>query len=147
MPSVKQKTEIIKSAPIVSQSLTPEIQKAICEAIRHGATYQAAAEASGVAYETFNNWRKDTRPKFLKFFNAVTAANADAQLDLLAKISNQSDKDWRAAAWILERRFKNDFGAAVDVTSGREKVTGPQLSDADKIARMLALLKKANGSE
>jgi hypothetical protein len=103
--------------------LTPEVQEAVCEAIRHGATYQAASEAAGIAYATFNEWRKDSRLKYVKFSEAITRANADAQLNLLAKIANQSDKDWRAAAWILERRFKNDFGAAVDVTTGGEAIT------------------------
>lgn len=97
--------------------LTEQVQNAVCDAIRHGATYQAAAEAAGIAYSTFNDWRKDQRPRYVKFSEAIMRANADAQLDLLAKILNKSDDDWRAAAWILERRFKNDFGAAVDLTS------------------------------
>ena len=104
--------------------LTPEVQATVCKAIRHGATYQAASEAAGIAYSTFNDWHKDPRPRFVKFSEAIRRANADAQLDLLAKIGNQADKDWRAAAWILERRFKNDFGLAVDVTTGGEKLTG-----------------------
>jgi len=97
----------------------------ICKALRHGATYRAAAEAAGVAYETFNEWRKDTRPKYAKFSDAVKRSEADAQLDLLAKIESFGDKDWRANAWILERRFRQDFGATVDVTTGGEplKVT------------------------
>ena len=67
-------------------------------------------------------WHKDPRPKYLKFSEAIRRANADAQLDLLAKIESAGEKDWRAAAWILERRFKNDFGQAVDLTTGGEKV-------------------------
>jgi hypothetical protein len=111
--------------------LTPEVQEAVCEAIRNGATYQAASEAAGIAYATFNEWRKDARLKYVKFSEAVTRANADAQLDLLAKIGNQADKDWRAAAWILERRFKNDFGAAVDVTTGGDKIKGYAIFSPD----------------
>jgi hypothetical protein len=111
--------------------LTPEVQEAVCEAIRHGATYQAAAEAAGIAYSTFNEWHKDIRPKYVKFSEAIRRANADAQLDLLAKIGNQADKDWRAAAWILERRFKSDFGAAVDVTTQGEKIKGYAIFSPD----------------
>jgi hypothetical protein len=100
--------------------LIPEVQNAICEAIRHGSTYWAAAESSGIAYSTFNNWMQDPRPKYVKFLEAVKRANADALLDLVARINAASKVDWRAAAWILERRFKNDFGAAVDVTTQGE---------------------------
>ena len=103
--------------------LTPEVQELICKAIRIGATYQAAAEAAGISYETFNEWRKCKTTKFLRFSEAVDRANADAQLDLLAKVQTFGDKDWRASTWILEHRFKQDYGNAVDVTTGGESLT------------------------
>ena len=99
--------------------LTPEVQKTITDAIAIGATYQAAAEYAGIAYETFNEWMKDKRPKFVKFSEAVREANAKARVTLLARIQTSAkDGDWRAAAWILERRFSEDFkpSAKVDVT-------------------------------
>ena len=102
--------------------LTPEVQEAICDAIRHGATYWAAAESAGVSYAAFNEWRKDKRPKYIKFFNAVQQANADGQLDLLAKLEQAGKNDWRAAAWILERRHRKDYGANVDVTTDNKPV-------------------------
>lgn len=98
--------------------LTPEIQVKICDAIRHGATYWAAAESSGIAYSTLNQWMTKPGKKYEEFLEAIKRANADAQLDLLAKIQAATRTDWRAASWILERRFRNDFGAAIDVTSG-----------------------------
>jgi len=53
----------------------------------------------------------------------VRRADADAQLDLLARIESAGKNDWRSAAWILEHRYKSDFGQALDVTTGGEKVT------------------------
>lgn len=102
--------------------LTPEVQETICKAIRIGATYQAAAEAAGVSYETFNEWRKGKAHRFITFSEAVDRANADAQLDLLQNIKAAGDKDWRANAWVLEHRFKQDFGNSVDVTSNGETI-------------------------
>jgi hypothetical protein len=55
--------------------LTNETEKAICDAIRDGATYAAASEAAGIAYATFNEWMKDERPRFVKFSEAVQEAN------------------------------------------------------------------------
>jgi hypothetical protein len=109
--------------------LTPETQAKICEAVRNGATYWAAAESSGIAYSTFNKWMIDPRKKYVEFMEAIKAANADAQLDLLAKIQAATRTDWRAASWILERRFKNDFGQAVDVTSAGDKIIVKLVSD------------------
>lgn len=103
--------------------MTPEVQETICKAIRIGATYKAAAEAAGVGYSTFNTWMTLERPQYLKFREAIERANADAQIDLLNKIQNSADKDWRASSWILEHRFKQDFGNSVDLTSGGESLT------------------------
>ena len=103
--------------------LTPEVQETICKAIRIGATYQAAAEAAGISYETFNEWRKAKTHKFLAFSEAVDRANADAQIELLNKIQNFTDKDWRAGTWRLEHRFKQDYGNSVDVTTEGHALT------------------------
>ena len=103
--------------------LTDEVERDICNALADGATYAAASEAAGVAYETFNEWMKDTRPKFVKFSEAVRQANGRARTDLVRKIRKAGDKDWRALAWILERRFKAEYGNGLDLTTNGEKIT------------------------
>lgn len=113
--------------------LTPEVQELICKAIRIGATYQAAAEAAGVSYETFNEWRKGKSSKFLRFSEAVDRANADAQIELLNNIKSSGEKDWRANAWVLEHRFKQDYGNSVDVTSDGKAVIVKVGIDTDKV--------------
>jgi hypothetical protein len=102
--------------------LTKEVEEAICNAIISGATYRAASEAAGIAYETFNEWMKDERPQYVKFSDSIRAANGKARTELIKKIRKHGDKDWRALAWILERRFKDEYGNSVDVTTGGEAV-------------------------
>lgn len=104
--------------------LTPEVQGAICEALRHCASLEAASEAADVSYDSFNRWMQDPRPRFCKFRVAVKRAIADGQLNHLAAMEEVGADDWRYHAWILEHRHKKDFGAAVDVTTGGEKITG-----------------------
>ena len=103
--------------------LTDEVELDICNAIADGATYAAASEAAGVAYSTFNEWMKDTRPRFVKFSEAVTRANGRARAELVRDIRKHGRKDWRALAWILERRFKPEYGNGLDLTTGGEKIT------------------------
>lgn len=112
--------------------LTPEVEKAICDAIRDGLTYQAAAEVSGIAVSTLNEWLKDERPRFIQFSEAVRRANAEAKKELLRRIREASRKDWRAAAWILERRFSDEYmpRSQTDVTSGGEKII-VRITDAE----------------
>ena len=79
--------------------LDKQKRETFCEAIRKGCTYKAAASAVGVCEKTIYNWfrrgREATRKNdkyrhFLQF--------------LLERVINASDKDWKAAAWLLERR-------------------------------------------
>jgi hypothetical protein len=66
---------------------------------------------------------KDIRPHYVKFQEAVSRANAEARKILTMRIQSAATDDWRAAAWMLERRFRDEYGQAVDVTSGGEKIT------------------------
>lgn|SRR5574343_1246244 len=104
--------------------LTPEVEKAVCDAIREGMTYQAAADVSGIAISTLNDWLKDPRPRFVQFSEAVRRANGEAKKELLRRIRDASRKDWRAAAWILERRFADEYMPRnqTDVTSGGQRI-------------------------
>jgi hypothetical protein len=90
--------------------LTPEVQQRICDAVVIGATYEHAAAYGGVAYETFNNWRKAN----VQFSEALKAAEARAVVGWLAKIEKAaSDGTWQAAAWKLERRYPAEYGRSL----------------------------------
>jgi transposase len=84
---------------------TPEAQERILAALRKGMTKKAAAAAGGMGYSTLNEWEHD-EPEFA---DAVKAAESDSQEALLRKIWTASDQQWQAAAWMLERRWPQDF--------------------------------------
>jgi transposase len=90
--------------------------KNFASAIRQGCTYQAGASAIGVSVDTIYSWLRQGRAatrkndKYLKFLKAVKKAEHERQQYLLAQILEASNKDWKAAAWLLERRdgFRKD---------------------------------------
>ena len=90
--------------------------KNFASAIRQGWTYQAGASAIGVSVDTIYSWLRQGRAatrkndKYLKFLKAVKKAEHERQQYLLAQILEASNKDWKAAAWLLERRdgFRKD---------------------------------------
>ena len=43
--------------------------------------------------------------KYVAFYDRVVAAEKKSQAGLIDQIKVHADKDWRAAAWLLERRF------------------------------------------
>ncbi len=62
-----------------------------------------------------------------EFYEAVERAKADSALRLVSQITLQALTDWRAAAFILERRFPDDYGKRTEVTG---KDGGPVKVDA-----------------
>jgi transposase len=90
---------------------TPEVGEKLCTAVRHGLTYKLAAAYAGVHYDTLNEWRRG-KPEFS---DALTRAEAEGALARMLRIEKAaSDGDWRAAAWIQERRYPQDYGRTVE---------------------------------
>lgn len=87
----------------------PLTEGAIFAAIEAGATYELAAKAGGITYETFNEWRK-ADPQFSE---AIAKVEYEAALTRLNIIAAAARDDWKAAAWWLERRFPESYGRQV----------------------------------
>ena len=89
--------------------LTEEIVSKIIQAIQTGATYELCAQYAGISPATFYSWMKQGREKkdkrkveFLEKIKRAESRGAIANLGLIQKAA--TDGDWKASAWILERR-------------------------------------------
>ena len=72
-----------------------------------GCTRDAAAAAGPISRQTLANWLNrgaDGVEPYLGFVEQVQRAEDEAEQILLATIQAQAPQDWKAAAWILERR-------------------------------------------
>lgn len=47
----------------------------------------------------------------MQFLQAVKTAESEAEQRLLARIEQAAEQQWQAAAWILERRWPDRWGA------------------------------------
>lgn len=100
---------------------TPERARAILGGISRGLSYKHSAQLAGISYMTFNRWRKDgaraDAPAELRDFcdhlGQAEARNADTLLRAISMAGRR--RDWRAAAWILERRFPDEWALRNDV--------------------------------
>ncbi len=99
--------------------LTPEVQEQVCTAIRAGNTFEAAAAYGGISPASFYSYmdkgrqsyeKGKRRTKFTEFLEEVTRAKSTAEVALVANINKAGDKDWRAHAFLLERRNPEDWG-------------------------------------
>lgn len=95
--------------------LTPQLQEQIGNNITLGMPLKFAAEAAGITEVTFYNWLKrgeaESKGQFYEFAEHVKACKAKAvQLHLKLITKAATDGSWQASAWILERRYPEEFG-------------------------------------
>lgn len=115
--------------------LTPDLGERFCEAIRLGMNYKLACGYAGISEPTFYRWmqeaeRQGGRKPQREFRDALKSAEAEGAAHSLAVINRAAkDGDWKAAAWILERRhdYRRDYAPVVmdTVTAPIEESPNP----------------------
>lgn len=88
--------------------LTPEVQAKVVRAIKAGNYAEVAARHAGIDIATYMRWKvkgEEGREPYRAFREAIHDAEAYAQQRAVGVISRAMSKDWKAAAWYLERKF------------------------------------------
>ncbi len=85
---------------------TPELREALLDHLRAGLNYGQACDAIGINAETLRLWRR-ADPGLCR---SIEEAEAQAVRSRLEIIEQASQKNWRAAAWWLERRLPQIWG-------------------------------------
>jgi hypothetical protein len=108
--------EIGKGGP--PQKIGPKEKTEVIAILRAGGSMRDAADIIGVDYATLYRMRQND----IEFANGVRKAVKEGKLRQIKKV--RGAKDWRAAAWYLERRWGSEYGRHdhVDVTSKGEPV-------------------------
>jgi transposase len=98
--------------------LTPEVTTHITDAIHAGNYLDTAAAYAGISKVTLHAWlkrgRKEKTGKYRNFVNAVEKALARFEVQMVVIIAREAQKDWRPAAWMLERKFASRWGRRVE---------------------------------
>jgi hypothetical protein len=93
--------------------LTKKIKDQICEILAKGATQKMAFDSVGVSHGSFYAWLKKgeagKEKKYVDFLEAVKKAEAQGKIRMLEEIRGAVDRCWRANAWILERRWPEEW--------------------------------------
>jgi transposase len=106
--------------------LTPEVEERLVQAISVGATFKDACAHAGISFQTLQNWKKRARraaeqagepdgepeedtDQFVEFFDRIKKAEADAAVGWLTTINKAARRDWKAGAWMLERRYPGSY--------------------------------------
>lgn len=80
-----------------------ELVGKICRALAGGGTVAYACRAARICPSTYKNWLK----LYPEFAEAVGRAQAESELALVEQLKEHAKSDWRAARFLLERRFQH----------------------------------------
>ena len=91
-----------------SKKTVAEVER-LLDNLRHGMSQAAAISQSGIGKTTFYNWLKTDD----EFKTDVESAEDFAEAVQIAQIKalGEAKMDWRAYAWLLERRFPDRWSA------------------------------------
>lgn len=125
--------------------LTPRVKKAILTAIRLGLPYASAAAYAGIGIRTLRQWMRQGErgdaPELARFFQEMEEAQAKAEMYHMTNITGHAKQDWKASAWLLERRWPEKYGRhRVEVTGADGRpvdVRHGVLPDDDTLRRIL----------
>ena len=92
---------------------TTEVRKKILWALRLGNYRKTAAEYAGISERTLCMWvargEQGEAGEYREFLDQVLEAEQTAEVRALGVIHQAANKDWKAAAWFLERKFPERF--------------------------------------
>ena len=106
------------------------------ENIKLGLTNKDALKGANIGEATF--YKRMKKENEVEFRESVKRAQVDFKLKHLKNISKAGDTQWQASAWILERKFKEEFGK-VDFT---KDIEDEKLESEDELLAELAKLEE-----
>lgn len=128
-----------------SSKLTKQAKDTIVHAISKGTPIKYAAQAAGIHPATFFRWleqgeQQDVGP-YRDFYNAIEKAQGAAVVSHLSNIENAAQSgSWQASAWLLERRFHQDFSRKQSTELDNER----QRLEIEKLKAEVARLQRDN---
>lgn len=135
------------------RTLTPARHKAIVSAVRAGAFRYQAAAAAGIARSTLIKWEREGKDdieagnyasKQAKLVLDLERAEQEQVEELCGYITLAAkNKQWQAAAWMLERRHKYVRPAPVVLSLASESTS----SDGKGVSELVARLSLGVNSE
>lgn len=97
--------------------LTNKLIEMFCDCVRSGLSNRDACMACKISEETYYGWVRDVENKVedenyamkLKLIDSIKEAEVQFKNIHIQNITNLSKQDWKASAWILERKFPKEY--------------------------------------
>jgi hypothetical protein len=83
----------------------PDRFEAVCEALAAGNRRVPSCRLAGIARSTFYEWLRNPA-----LSDTIKRAEADAEIEMIARVRAGASRSWIAAAWYLERAYPQRWG-------------------------------------
>lgn len=104
----------------------------ICNDVARGFSYDKSAQNNGIAASTFFRWLRKGQETgseqiYKDFAYAVKAASEFSEDEALQLIRSAAtiDRNWKASAWFLEKRFPEKYGRCTKDKSQKSITENP----------------------
>jgi hypothetical protein len=125
-----------------------QVHKQIIDALKSGGYKTHAAHAAGISRDTLDNWieaGRAGREPFVRFAQECDKARADDALRNQAIVSaaavRRIEGDWKAAAWLLERKYPKLYGKRIAENIDDAQGTAPADAEPDVHSPWLTVVK------
>lgn len=122
--------------------LTPHATERIVAAIKNGSPAQDAAALCGIASTTYYRWMREGAdgddPAKREFRQRVIEAKAQLKAACVRQVLKASSKDWKAAAWYLERCHPDEFGRRDRVRVDGEQRVKVEVTAQQRLDKIMA---------
>jgi transposase len=100
----------------LSKAKKKQKRESLLDNLRTGMSIKAACAVSGISKQTYYNWLEESGVdgKWAEEVEAAIRFSEAVQLQRL-KDNVEAKQDWRGNAWLLERRFPEEYGAKREV--------------------------------
>ncbi len=123
------KKEILKN----KTKATPKTIEIILDSIRRGLTQRDASALAGISEDTLSLWKRQDSD----FSEQMRQKEIEFKMENIQTIVEASKKTWVASAWLLERKYPNEFTNRVRVEKTEERRTGfEHLTDEELDAKI-----------
>lgn len=134
MPKVKERA----ITAISRVDLFDSAREKIIEDVLKGLPLSRAATKNGINAVAVSERCNENSERFDPVFaSQIARAEADFMADLVDEVRNGTDPkggpDWRARAWVLERRFPQQFAAKPDVAVQVNNTVSITLSEPQRV--------------
>lgn len=112
-PKAKTKAKAKPRKPGRKPLLTPGLEKRLLDILAKGVPRSIACPAVGITDRTLRIWVERARAgekRYVEFCDKLDEATANAKVTLVTAIQAKMNRDWRAAAFLLERTDPTTFG-------------------------------------